>query len=356
MKKSLWLVLVLILACVLTLSACDKDTDQPQNPNTEQSTNQPSDNNDETTDTDNTQTPSTNNTECQHTFGEWITITEATCKENGEAKRICSQCSVEEKKSIDKTNNHTEVIDAATESTCKVNGKTEGKHCSVCELVIIEQTPLPLANHTYDNEEDEKCNVCDFARDVNCKHTETITLQAVAPTCIANGLTEGKKCTKCEETLVAQTTVGSLGHDFTNYVSDNNATYESDGTKTAKCNNVGCNAKDTIKDIGSMLIKSEISFATLTVNGTTVQGVVSNATEVFSFGNEISTTGNADYIVALDEFGIQTSLAKNVPLTVGDNTFYVFQTVDGKTQNTYVVTIRRLLYRKLLDISVCGEL
>jgi hypothetical protein len=37
------------------------------------------------------------------------------------------------------------------------NGKTEGKHCSVCGLVIIEQTNLPLGNHTYDNALDEKC-------------------------------------------------------------------------------------------------------------------------------------------------------------------------------------------------------
>ncbi|MEE1116179.1 MAG: hypothetical protein UH851_04940, partial [Clostridia bacterium] len=253
MKKSLWLVLVLILACVLALSACDNGTDQPQNPNTEQSTNQPSDNNDETTDTDNTQTPSTDNTECQHTFSEWITVKEATCKENGEAKHICSQCSAEEKKTIDKTNVHIEVIDSAvaptctktgltegkhcsvcntvitaqttisavehtvvvdvaTESTCKTNGKTEGKHCSVCDFVIVEQTTLPLANHTYDNDDDEKCNVCEFVRDINCKHTETITLQAVTPTCTANGLTEGKKCAKCEEVLVAQTTLGKLGH------------------------------------------------------------------------------------------------------------------------------------------------
>ena len=77
MKKSLWLVLALMLACVLALSACDNGTDQPQNPNTEQSTNQPSDNNGETTDTNNTQPPSTDNTKCQHTFGDWETIKQA---------------------------------------------------------------------------------------------------------------------------------------------------------------------------------------------------------------------------------------------------------------------------------------
>lgn len=41
-------------------------------------------------------------------------------------------------------------------------------------------------------------------------------------------------------------------HVFKNYVSDNNATCTSDGTKTATCDKDGCNAKDTITDIGSM--------------------------------------------------------------------------------------------------------
>ena len=41
-------------------------------------------------------------------------------------------------------------------------------------------------------------------------------------------------------------------HSFTNYNSDNNATIESDGTKTAVCDN-GCGETHTIADIGSKL-------------------------------------------------------------------------------------------------------
>ena len=37
-----------------------------------------------------------------------------------------------------------------------------------------------------------------------------------------------------------------LGHSFTNYVSDNNATCTQDGTMTATCNHSGCNEKNTI--------------------------------------------------------------------------------------------------------------
>ena len=465
MKKTLWLALVLLLVCVFVFSACDNG-DSPSNDTTE--------NNQQTTEDNNSTDPIV----CEHTFGDWNTVKQATCKDEGAQVRVCNKCSEEEKATIAKTNTHTEVVDAAVSASCEKTGLTEGRHCSQCNKVIVAQTTVDALGHKDENKDhicDNNCgknnigthadsntdndHVCDYGCGAvleNCFDTEndqnhacdvcgksnisgchyTNATCGTIATCSECGVTTGtvlehidenkdhicdRECGKddmgehkdsahnhvcdygcaekigahsdsttdndhvcdygcgeiieaCYDTLgdnnhscdacgkldvtthtysnptcdtpatcteCAATTGNSLGHSFTNYVSDNNATYESDGTKTAKCNNVGCNAKDTIKDIGSMLIKSEISFATLSVNGMSAHGVVSNATEVFSFGNEISTTGNADYIVALDEFGIQTSLTKNVPLTVGDNTFYVFQTVDGKTQNTYVITIRR---------------
>ena len=43
----------------------------------------------------------------------------------------------------------------------------------------------------------------------------------------------------------------ALGHSFTNYVSDGNATCETDGTKTAKCDR--CDETDTVIDAGSVI-------------------------------------------------------------------------------------------------------
>lgn len=42
-------------------------------------------------------------------------------------------------------------------------------------------------------------------------------------------------------------------HSFDKYISDNNATYTADGTKTAQCSN-GCGCTDTIPDVGSMKV------------------------------------------------------------------------------------------------------
>jgi hypothetical protein len=47
---------------------------------------------------------------------------------------------------------HTEVIDASVEATCTNSGLTEGKHCSVCNEVLVAQQVVEPLGHTYSNE------------------------------------------------------------------------------------------------------------------------------------------------------------------------------------------------------------
>lgn len=92
---------------------------------------------------------------------------------------------------------------------------------------------------------------------------------------------------------------------------------------------VGCKDEATLK------------FKTLQVEGTNVSGVVSNDVTSFSFAKEIAITGDTNFIVSLDEYGILTSYTKTVPLNSGDNVIYIFATI-GETTKTFIVNIRRL--------------
>lgn len=164
-------------------------------------------------------------------------------------------------------------------------------------------------------------------------------------TCTKDG-TKTAKCDRCNETDTVIDIDSKLGHEFTNYVSDNNATYEKDGTKTAHCNRDGCTATNTIPDEGSKL-ESKISFKTLTVGqknidgNIPVYGKVSNSQKNYSFIDEVETWGNIQYVVSLDIYGIQQVATKTIPLKEGDNVVYITEQLNGNPKAVYEVTIRR---------------
>jgi len=43
---------------------------------------------------------------------------------------------------------HTEVVDPAVPATCTETGLTDGKHCSVCDTVLVKQEVVPAKGHT----------------------------------------------------------------------------------------------------------------------------------------------------------------------------------------------------------------
>jgi len=180
---------------------------------------------------------------------------------------------------------HTEVIDAAVEPTCTETGLTEGSHCSVCGEILVAQQIIEAKNHTEQTETvDPTCTANGYIKTVcttcgkelsktvlyanghtqttvrvdptctesgytetSCTtcgevfyrrefqplgHTEVID-KAVAPTCTATGLTQGKHCAACGEVLVAQEIAPALGH--TEATTQVDATCTEDGYRTVHC-------------------------------------------------------------------------------------------------------------------------
>ena len=97
------------------------------------------------------------------------------------------------------------------------------------------------------------CSVCgeEFSRETvtveALGHTEQI-LPAVEPTCTETGLTEGKKCDRCGEILVAQKVVEALGHRHT----------EVRNAREATCISYGYTGDTWCNDCGSLISAGEV--------------------------------------------------------------------------------------------------
>ena len=73
-----------------------------------------------------------------------------------------------------------------------------------------------------------------FTEEVVCEHVEEV-IPAVAPTCTETGLTEGKKCSICDEILVEQDIIPALGHEYTAVVTEPTCTKSGYTTYTCRC-------------------------------------------------------------------------------------------------------------------------
>ena len=94
-----------------------------------------------------------------HTHSYTKAVTAPTCTEKGYTTYTCS-CGYSYVDDYVNAKGHTEVVDPAVAATCEKTGLTEGKHCSVCNEVLVAQKETPKTEHKFEN---GKCAVCGAA-------------------------------------------------------------------------------------------------------------------------------------------------------------------------------------------------
>ena len=206
-----------------------------------------------------------------------VEAVEATCTEDGQiAYWICSECGsifsdaegeneIQLSETIVEATGHSEEIIPAKEATCTESGLTEGKRCAVCGVILVAQETIPALGHAWDAGVITKEAACteDGVKTFTCgrcgeKRTEAIeatghteeTVLSKEATCTEAGLTEGKKCSVCDEILVVQEAIPALGHDWDAGVITKEATCTEDGVKTFTCGRCGEKRTEVIEATG----------------------------------------------------------------------------------------------------------
>ncbi len=188
--------LVLILAALLSLVACQAPED-PKEPG---------------------------NTPCEngHSFGEWVTVTEVTCEDDGEKYRECTICLFIEEEFPKASAEHHKYTDWRTSlsATCVDDGE-RNRTCSVCKQPEIETIPA-TGKHYYEN---AICKVCGGIEDGapiippaptipdDCEHNYTTVTY---PADCENGGYVLHTCTKCSAFYKSNFIV-PLGHTGSTY-------------------------------------------------------------------------------------------------------------------------------------------
>ncbi len=183
----------------------------------------------------------------------------ATCTEEGYTAEIsCGRCDVvlQESEAIEKVA-HVWKEYPAKEATCTEEGYHAYIQCENCpaykpgfeKVTIAKKAHTPgeyvtvEATCTKEGSKTTKCTVCgeDIVETIPALGHDIVIDAAVAATCTADGKTEGKHCTRCDEATVAQEVVKALGHDVVK-VEAKAATCTEDGNtagqKCSRCDDV----------------------------------------------------------------------------------------------------------------------
>lgn len=273
----------------------------------------------------------------------------ATCTE----RATCSICGA----AYDTTdpNHHDLTHHDGTAATCTQPGSLEYWQCSDCHKLFadaaaaqpITDTVIPASHHA------------------NAQRTA-----GDPATCTQDGCAAYWYCPDCGSYFAdadgkldeSETYTGpedfyqeAMGHSFTHYVYDNNATYDDDGTETAQCDH-GCGLTDTRTKVGSKLIDEAAPAvegvtdggtycltAEITVTDPNLESVTLNGQPVELVDGKltVSAAEGVQTLTATDRFGntVTVTFTVNAQHTEGEGKITTPATTEREGVKTYACTV-----------------
>ena len=210
-----------------------------------------------------------NNEVCSHSYSEWNIVDEATCLEDGLKSHTCSKCGEVETQIVEALG-HMEVVDARVEPTCISTGLTEGKHCSSCNTVLINQETLGKLEHI------------------------EVTHEAKAPTCGNVGWSEYITCERqgCQYSTYNEIPA-TENHIWDSGEITTQPTCTKKGIKTFTCTTCGTKTKtEDVKELGHDEVTHQAKAPTCANVGWDEYLTCERDSCNYSTYNEIPATGN----------------------------------------------------------------
>ncbi len=187
---------------------------------------------------------------CNHSWGEWQVVSEATCTEIGQLERVCSICGSRQQSYVDAKGHSYSDWETTKEATCTESGE-QVRTCSVCgstqartvdpkgHVLDTNAAITKEASCTEHGEATGTCTVCGQSVTVAtpfAPHQFGDWYTIVQPTCTEKGERE-HECSVCG--YIERQRSLPLGHDFSQGTLVRSATISSTGIFEAVCSRCG---------------------------------------------------------------------------------------------------------------------
>lgn len=252
-------------------------------------------------------------------------------------------------------NHHDLTHHDGTAATCTQPGSLEYWQCSDCHKLFadaaaaqpITDTVIPATHHA---------NAQRTAGDPATCTQDGCAAYWYCPDCASYFADADGKLDESETyTGPADFYQEAMGHSFTHYVYDNNATYDDDGTETAQCDH-GCGLTDTRTKVGSKLIDEAAPAvegvtdggtycltAEITVTDPNLERVTLNGQPVELVDGKltVSAAEGVQTLTATDRFGntVTVTFTVNAQHTEGEGKITTPATTEREGVKTYACTV-----------------